>query len=368
MTHFLIDAHQDMAYNMLEFGRDYRRSVAETRKLEKSSKTVDRNGETLLGWEEYQRGQVGIIVGTLFISPHTSAHGWEKQAYADTATARKLHLAQFEAYERLCEDNPEQFKLIRTATDLQEVLEDWQTPAEFPNTTHPVGIVISMEGAEGLPHIEDLAEWCERGMHMLGPVWGGGRYCGAAWGKNLRIGFEKEGYDLLNLMADLGIGLDVSHMNHKSMRQAIDHYPGDTIYASHITCEKFFDDTYERLINDECIQALIEREGVIGIVPANAFIKQGWKSNMSRDLVSLEDVADHLDHICQLAGNTHHAAIGTDFDGGFGLSRVPGELNSIADLQALSGVLHNRGYNEDDVQNIFNGNWQRVLKKIFSDA
>ena len=368
MTHLLIDAHQDMAYNILEFGRDYRRSVAETRKLEIGSKTVERNGESTLGWEEYQRGQVGIIVGTLYISPHTSAAAWAKQMYADTATARKLHLQQFETYQRLCEDNPEQFRLIRSSTELQEVLADWEVPAEYPNTTHPVGIVLSMEGAEGLPHIEELAEWRERGLRLLGPVWGGGRYCGAAWGKDLTIGFDREGYDLLNLMADLGFGLDVSHMNHVSMRQALDAYPGETVFASHITCEKIYGAHRERLINDECIQALIERDGVIGLVPVNGFLRSDWNAKKDRSAVTLQDAANHLDHICQIAGNSLHAAIGTDFDGGFGLASIPGDLDSIADLQTLSGVLFNRGYNETDVENIFNGNWQRILKRLFADA
>lgn len=368
MKPMLIDAHQDLAYNMLEFGRDYRRSVEETRSLEKGSLTVERNGKTLLGWEELQRGQVGIIVGTLFISPHASAYCWETQQYADTDTARQLHHQQFSAYKRLCEENPEQFRLIRSGTDLLETLQTWETRAHYPKETHPVGIVISMEGAEGLPVIEDLEEWRAHGVRMLGPVWGGGRYCGAAWGKDLTIGFDQEGYDLLTLMAELGIGLDVSHMNHRSMRQAIDVYAGDTVYASHIACESIYGAAKERLINDECIAALIERDGVIGIVPANSFLRSDWKKGMDRSRVSLKDLANHIDHICQMAGNTRHAAIGTDFDGGFGLSAVPGEIHSIADLQALTGILDNRGYNGDDISNVFNGNWQRVLKNLFPDC
>lgn len=367
MKPMLIDAHQDLAYNMLEFGRDYRRGAAETRSLEKGSPTVKRNGETLLGWEEFQRGQVGIIVGTLFITPHTSASAEEQQQYADTETARKLHHQQYGAYKRLCAENPDLFRLVRSGADLQAVLQNWSNPAKYPDHTHPVGIVISMEGAEGLPAIDDLEEWRAHGVRMLGPVWGGGRYCGAAWGEDLTIGFDQEGYDLLNLMAELGIGLDVSHMNHRSMRQAIDVYRGETVYASHIACETVFGAHKERLINDESITALIERDGVIGIVPANSFLRTDWKRGMDRSHVSLEDVADHIDHICQIAGNARHAAIGTDYDGGFGRSNVPGEIHSIADLQMLAGVLANRGYNEDEITKIYHRNWQRILTNLFPD-
>jgi membrane dipeptidase len=364
---FLIDAHLDLAYNMLVFGRDYRRSVAQTRVLEKNTPVPERNGEALIGWEELQRGQVGLVVGTLFISPHTAAKEWDTQQYRDRRTARKLHLAQLAAYEQLCDQSPDMFTMVRTRDELAVVLADWQTPADFPHVTHPVGIILSMEGAEGLPHLQDLAEWRDRGLRLLGPVWGGGRYCGAAWDKDLTIGFDREGYELLTLMAELGIALDVSHMNHVSMRQAIDFYPGEVVYASHLACESVYGASWERLITDDSITALVERDGVVGLVPANYFLRSDFGRNDPRDKVSLASLADHVDHVCQQAGSAAHVALGTDFDGGFGLSVVPRELNSIADLQLLAGVLKNRGYNEDDIALIFHGNWQRLLLKIFAD-
>jgi len=64
----IVDAHEDLAWNMLTFGRDYTLPVAKTRQCEQGSETPKRNGDTLLGWPEYQRGQVGII------SPPCSSH------------------------------------------------------------------------------------------------------------------------------------------------------------------------------------------------------------------------------------------------------------------------------------------------------
>ncbi len=363
---WIIDAHQDMAYNMLEFQRDYRRSVFDTRKIEKNTKVPDQNGETLLGWPEYQMGQIAVIFGTLYITPQHAAKGWEGQFWTNPHEARKLHLQQYHAYRDLCEDNPEMFRLISSRSDFDEVLERWSSaPAEYPETTHPVGIALSMEGAEGLPHLDDLVEWRDRGVRMVGPVWGGGRYCGAGFGGQEPHEFTTEGYDLLNVMAALGIALDVSHMNHHSLLQAVEAYPGDVVFASHIACETVNGEHRERLITDEGIEHIIERDGVIGIVPANAFLRGNLPKKSRKEDVSLDDFAAHIDHVCQIAGNTRHVAFGTDFDGGFGLASVPDGLNTIADLQKMNSVLTNKGYNEDEIQDIFGRNWQRILENIF---
>jgi len=363
---WIVDAHQDMAYNMLEFQRDYRRSVQNTREIEKHSSVPARNGDTLLGWPEFQNGQIAIIFGTLYITPQQAANDWEGQFWSTPAEARKLHLQQYQAYCELCEENPEMFRLIQDHIDLVEVLDPWKTrPAEFPNTTHPVGIALSMEGAEGLPHLDDLVDWRDRGVRMVGPVWGGSRYCGAGFGGLDPHEFTTEGYDLLKLMAALGIALDVSHMNHHSLLQAVDFFPGDVIYASHIACESVHGKTKQRLITDEGIQRLIDRDGVIGIVPANGFLRSDWKHGDAKKEVTLQDLTDHIDHVCQIAGDASHVAFGTDFDGGFGLSSVPAELNTIADLQKMSVILMNKGYNDAQVQDIFGNNWLRILESIF---
>jgi membrane dipeptidase len=70
----------------------------------------------------------------------------------------------------------------------------------------------------------------------------------------------------------------------------------------------------------------------------------------------------HIDHICQLAGNSEHAAIGSDFDGGFGLQSIPPELDSIADLPVIAAKLMERGYSETDAANVLGENWLRFLR------
>ena len=88
----------------------------------------------------------------------------------------------------------------------------------------------------------------------------------------------------------------------------------------------------------------------------------------SNPTVTLNDVVDHIDHICQLAGNSRHAAIGTDLDGGFGREQSPADLDTIADLQKLPDLLVSRGYAAEDIAAIMHGNWLRLLRRAWGKA
>jgi membrane dipeptidase len=120
-----------------------------------------------------------------------------------------------------------------------------------------------------------------------------------------------------------------------------------------------------RHFSDQVIRRLIEREGVIGLVPFNSFLKVGWlrKNGSRREEVSLDAFIAHIDHVCQLAGNADHAGIGSDFDGGFGLQSIPSELDTIADLQMVASKLIALGYSEAEAANVLGGNWLRFLRK-----
>jgi len=108
---YIIDAHQDLAYNALSFGRNYLQSAVETRQQEMDTPIPQRAGHTLLGWPEYQRGQVAVIFGTLFLSPRRyQAGSWETQAYTTSSEAVKLYEGQINYYRRLCDDHPDQFR------------------------------------------------------------------------------------------------------------------------------------------------------------------------------------------------------------------------------------------------------------------
>jgi membrane dipeptidase len=359
----IVDAHQDLAWNMLTFGRDYTRSVRETRQLESGSQTPARNGDTLLGWPEYQQGNIGLIFATLFAAPIRHKLGeWDKLTYADTSQAHASYNLQLEAYQRLVDEHPDQFKLVQSTQDLTSTLEGWGSSSK---TQSPVGLVILMEGAEGVRQPAELEVWWEQGVRIIGPAWAGTRFCG---GTREPGPLTPDGFSLLEGMADFGFVLDLTHMDEQAVLQALDIYPGQ-IVATHSNPQALLKEAnINRFLSDRVIQGLIERNGVIGIPPYNKFLRWDWNLGQGRAAIPLEVVVDHIDYICQLAGNANHVGIGTDFDGGFGLQSVPAEIDTIADLQKLVLLLQNRGYTDMDTAAIMGENWLDRLRAALPEA
>src|SRR6266536_2574841 len=121
--------------------------------------------------------------------------------------------------------------------------------------------------------------------------------------------------------------------------------------------------------NDKKIKVLIERDAVIGGVLDAWMMVPDWirgKSLPEQMNCNLEKVIDHIDHICQLAGNALHVGIGSDLDGGYGKEQCPYDIETIADLQRIPSLLAKRGYSQDDITNIMYGNWLRFLRKAWS--
>jgi membrane dipeptidase len=355
----IVDAHEDLAYNIINFSRDYTRSAEETRRFENDSHSdaPEHNGLTLLGWPDYQRGRVAVVFSTLFVTPLRRKSGeWEKQVYSDYNQAHQLYRNQLDTYRRLTDDHPDKFRLINTRTDLQTVLAHW---ADGSTEAHPVGLVPLMEGGEGVRAPAELEEWWEAGLHIIGPAWAGTRFCG---GTRDPGPLTSEGRELLEAMGDIGFGLDLSHMDELSARQSLDMYSG-SIIASHANAAALLPGyDANRLISDETIRGIIAREGIIGVVPFCKFLENGWKKGDRRDTLTLETLAAHIDHICQIAGDALHAALGSDFDGGFGVESVPLGIDTIADLQKLAPILNAKGYNEEAVRAVLGENWLRYLQ------
>lgn len=357
----IVDAHADIAYNMLKYGRDYTRPAAETRRFEAGTQTILDNEDTLLGWDDYQRGQVAVIFSTLFAVPvRFRKTETEKQVYKNFDEAYKLYREQLLTYHRMTDSIPDKFRLIASSSDLNLILNHWQ--GDRPQQTgHPVGMVVLMEGAEGVRRPSELQEWYEMGVRLIGPAWVGTRYCGG-WREPGPL--TADGRELLAAMADYNFTLDLSHMDEHAAIQALDVYRGP-IVGTHGNCAALMPNSNSnRHFSDRILEGIIARDGVVGVVPFNTYLKVGWVSGKNpRTEVPLEYVANHIDHICQLAGDSLHAGIGSDFDGGFGLQSVPPEIDTVADLQNLVSLLQARGYSETDISNILGGNWLARLKR-----
>jgi membrane dipeptidase len=170
-------------------------------------------------------------------------------------------------------------------------------------------------------------------------------------------------------MASVGMALDLSHMAEDAARQALEIFPG-VILASHANPRALLEGSphLDRHLSDEVVHGIAERQGVIGSVPYNRFLVGGWSESDGRQVVPLARVADHIDYVCQLVGSADHAGLGSDFDGGFGLSMTPTGLDTVADLRLIGGVLAARGYRPTEVDAVLGGNWLHLLARALPEA
>jgi membrane dipeptidase len=125
--------------------------------------------------------------------------------------------------------------------------------------------------------------------------------------------------------------------------------------------------TSNRHLPDEVVDGVIARGGVIGIVPYNKFLQAHWSDVDGKNAVTLNDVAAHIDYICQRAGDALHVGLGTDSDGGFGRESIPAELDNIADMQKLVSLLSERGYQPADIEGVMGGNWLGQLRQVLPE-
>jgi len=223
-----------------------------------------------------------------------------------------------------------------------------------------LGIVPSMEGAEPILSPAEVADWWSRGLRIVGPAWyGANRY---AHGTGTPGGLTNLGRELLGEMGCVGMILDASHLAEAAFFEAIDLFEGRVI-ASHSNSRALVPG--DRQLSDEMVRRLVARDAVIGAVLDAWMLVPGWRTGQSNAGVTLGTVADHIDHVCQIAGDAEHVAIGSDLDGGFGREQAPSDIDSIADLPRLFDVLSARGYPDDDIRTIAHGNWLRVLQQAW---
>ena len=354
---FIVDAHLDIAYNFFNNGRDPRLPLATIRAREK--KGLPR-GIATVSFPELQKGGIGLIFGTLFVAPARRQLSFitENVTYHDSQEAYKLALQQLDYYHRL-HDESERIRLVTDLNSLAEVVDSHEREESQPL----IGIVPLMEGADAIREPEEAEFWWERGLRLIGLAWDDTRYAGGGWGSD-SSGLTQAGYHLLEVMAELGFILDLTHMSQKATLEAIDRYEG-VIIASHSNARALTSES-QRHLNDTQIRRLGEHGGVMGVVLANSFLRRHHKKGEAKELVTLDHVVAHIDHICQIVGSADHVGIGSDFDGGFGSADIPAEMDSAADLDKIGTALRQRGYESLDISKIMSGNWLNVLHRAWS--
>jgi membrane dipeptidase len=347
--------------NALQWNRDLMKSAYTIRTLEQYVQGKGRAVGTV-AYPEMRKGRIFVSVATLIArstgrpAPHID--------YSSTAQAYGAARGQLAYYRAL--EKQGHVRILQDVAGLDKHLAEWQAwdaaHADLTEETPPLGFVISMEGADPILEPAELEEWVEAGLRLLGPThYGPGRYAG---GTGTELGLTDIGRQLIPEMQRLGVVLDVTHFSDQSFWEAMSLYEG-LVLASHNNCRALV--PHQRQFSDDQLEAVFEHNGVIGVAMDDWMIHPGWVVGQSTpDLVSLSDVVDHIDHICQLAGNTNHVGIGTDLDGGYGREQSPGDLDTIADLQRIPAMLKDRGYTDSDIEAIMHGNWLRLFRAAWS--
>lgn len=352
----IFDGHLDLAMNAMEWNRDLTQNVMVIRESEKGMTDKPDRMKNTVSLPEMRKGKVGLCVATQiarYVKPDSTLQGWKSPYQAWAMTQAQL------AWYFSMEENGQMIKIINRES-LEHHLKLW----ENPSADSPVGYILSLEGADSLVTPGHLERAYCNGLRAIGPAhYGPGTY---AQGTDADGGLPQKGKDLLREMEKLGIILDVTHLNDQCFWEALDIFNGP-LWASHNNCRVFV--PHHRQLDDNQIKALIDRDAVIGLALDAWMLIPGWqrgKSTPKSTQVSLTHVVQNMDHICQIAGNSEHAAIGSDLDGAFGIEQSPQDIDTIADLQKLHKLLESRGYKPSDISNILSGNWIRFLRKTWS--
>ena len=353
----IFDIHLDLSFNAIDFNRDLRWTQERIRRRELGMKDQPFRTRGTVCFPEMRRGRIGLCVATQIarsVDYFSKMQGFfsPEQAWAQT----QGQLAWYREMEACGEMAP-----IRTRADLEKHLAAWlAAPADEPAKL-PIGYVLSLEGADSIVTPGHLERSYADGLRALGPVhYGPGRM---GMGTDAEGPLTPLGRELLRQMEQLGIILDATHLCDESFRDALDHFSGP-VWASHSNCRSLA--AWNRQFTDEQIKELVGRGAVIGMAFDAIMMIHGWAHlrSMPQDFnLKLERICDHIDHICQLAGSAKHIGIGSDLDGGFGTEQTPMDLDSIADLANLQGLLAARGYSQADLDGIFHGNVVNFLRR-----
>jgi membrane dipeptidase len=348
----IVDGHEDLSMGVLADGRDYLSSAHAIRAAEAAAGFENPNGVCMLGLADWLAARVGVIVATVQTIPRALANPGEL-SYTTIEGAHQQALAHLDLYRRWARSP--WIELIAERRQLDAVLESWD--GDVPDSARRIGLVLLMENADPIRTPAETTFWAEQGIRLIGPAWHANRYSGdTKEGGSL----TPLGRELLAAMGRAQLTLDVTHMSERACLEALDVYEG-AVVASHAHSQRTV--ATPRLLPDRVIEGIVARGGVIGVLPLNWALSQSWRASDGKDAVTLGAVVDAIDAVCQIAGDTLHVGLGTDFDGGQGAEAAPTELDTIADLPKLASALAARGYADTDVAAVMGGNWISFLRR-----
>lgn len=215
-----------------------------------------------------------------------------------------------------------------------------------------LAVLLNIEGAEGIQgSLGLLRNYYRLGVRMMGLVWGhrnevaegNNEYEGSGGGLTVF------GRQVVREMNRLGMLIDLAHITPRGFFDTLE-ISQQPVLFTHGNCHKLW--AHPRNLTDEQIKALAAKGGVFGISFVNTF--------MNKQTATLKTVADHIDHVCQVAGSADFVAYGSDLDG----CTPPPGLEDVTKLPALTAELLSRGYSEPDLVKILGGNYLRVFEQV----
>jgi membrane dipeptidase len=229
--------------------------------------------------------------------------------------------------------------------------------AAFADPSAPPVAVLHLEGAEAIdPGLEALEHWYAAGLRSLGPVWS--RANAFATGVQFAFpsspdigpGLTEAGRALVGACAELGILVDLSHLNEAGFWDVARLEPGPLV-ASHSGAHALA--AASRNLTDAQLEAIAASDGLVGIVFAAPFLRPDFADDAETPLAL---IAEHARYVAERIG-ARHVALGSDFDG----ATIPAELGDVAGLPKLVAALAEAGFGEEELADVCWRNWRRVL-------
>lgn len=246
-----------------------------------------------------------------------------------------------------------QFKVVRTADELSACLENGFVAA-----------ILHFEGAEAVEtDLGNLIGYYKAGLRSLGLTWS--RSNAFATGVPFRFphgpdtgpGLTKAGRALVKKCNELGIMVDLSHLNEKGFWDVANISDAPLVAThsgAHAMCQS------SRNLTDRQLHAIAETNGVVGINFHTGFLREDGRQTTDTPLT---EIVRHVEYVAERFG-IEHVAFGSDFDG----ATMPQELGDAAGLPKLMAAFRERGYDEESLGKVANGNWQRVLRETWKDG
>jgi len=248
--------------------------------------------------------------------------------------------------DRMLEQHGDEVRLVRSVDELQDCIDD-----------DVMGLILHYEGVEMLDaSLDDLDTDYQRGLRSLGPVWS--RSNAFAHGvpfafpctPDIGPGLTDAGRDLVRRCNELGIMLDVSHLNYRGFMDLAELTTAPVVAThcgAHAICAS------SRNLLDDQFDVVRDTGGLVGVNFHVGFLRPDGVNDAD---TPLDVIADHLDCMVDRMG-IEHVALGSDFDG----ATMPAAMGDCSGLPKLVDVLRGRGWTDDALQAMALGNWLRVL-------